>query len=140
MTRLEPPNPSPILSVPTLKVCEPALRTGRDERGRFLTGNSGGGRRPGSRNKLTETFLGTIANDFAEHGAEAIARVRKEDPVTYLKLIAWFVPRELILQREQEPDVDLAELSEAEVVELLETERRRAFLKSALKSVSYVRP
>jgi hypothetical protein len=53
----------------------------RDGQGRFLTGNIGGGRR-NSRNKLTERFLDTIANDFAEHGAEAIAKVRIDDPAT----------------------------------------------------------
>jgi len=59
----------------------------RDAHGRFLTGNSGGGRRKGSRNKLTERFLDTIADDFSEHGAEAIANVRTTDPTTYLKIV-----------------------------------------------------
>jgi hypothetical protein len=59
----------------------------RDAKGRFLTGNSGGGRPRGSRNKLTERFLDTIANDFAEHGAEAIAKIRTDDPATYLKIV-----------------------------------------------------
>src|SRR4051812_40186238 len=70
----------------------------RDEQGRFLTGNSGGGRRKGSRNKLTEQFLDIIADDFAEHGAEAIAKVRTNDPATYLKIVGSLVPRELIMQ------------------------------------------
>jgi hypothetical protein len=55
----------------------------RDEHGRFLTANNGGGRPKGSRNKLTDQFLGAIADDFAEHGAEAIAKVRLSDPATY---------------------------------------------------------
>ena len=75
----------------------------RDAHGRFLTGNSGGGRRKGSRNKLTERFLDTIANDFAEHGAEAIANVRTTDPATYLKIVGSLIPRNLILDREYGP-------------------------------------
>src|SRR5207302_93422 len=57
----------------------------RDAHGRFLAGNSGGGRRKGSRNKLTERFLDAIADDFLEHGPEAIAKVRMDDPAMYLK-------------------------------------------------------
>src|SRR5271154_5841440 len=68
----------------------------RDQHGRFLTGNSGGGRRKGARNKLTELFLDAIADDFTEHGAEAIAKVRTDDPATYLKIVGSLVPRELI--------------------------------------------
>ena len=36
-----------------------ALSPERDGQGRFLTGNSGGGRPKGSRNKLTERFMDT---------------------------------------------------------------------------------
>ena len=72
----------------------------RDAHGRFLAGNSGGGRPKGSRNKLTERFLDTIANDFAEHGAEAIAKVRTTDPATYLKIVGSIITRNLILDRE----------------------------------------
>lgn len=80
-----------------------ATMSERDAHGRFLTGNSGGGRPTGSRNKLTERFLDTIANDFAEHGAEAIAKVRTEDPAMYLKIVGSLIPRNLILDREYGP-------------------------------------
>ncbi len=66
----------------------PVPTTARDDQGRFLTGNSGGGRRKGSRNKLTERFLDTIADDFAEHGADAIAKVRVDDPIAYLNRLS----------------------------------------------------
>ena len=72
----------------------------RDAHGRFLTGNSGGGRPRGARNKLAERFLDTIADDFSEHGAEAIAKVRTDDPATYLKIVGSLIPRNLILDRE----------------------------------------
>jgi hypothetical protein len=92
-----PPNGQPASNVA-------ATVSERDAHGRFLTGNSGGGRPRGSRNKLTERFFDTIANDFAEHGAEAIAKVRTTDPASYLKIVGSLIPRNLILDREYGPD------------------------------------
>jgi hypothetical protein len=111
---------------------EPPTRVDRDQHGRLSTGNGGGGRRKGSRNKLSEMFLEKIALDFMEHGAEAIERVRKEDPAAYLKLLAWLIPRELILQRERSPDIDPADLTDEEITALIEAERRRQFICSAI--------
>ncbi len=108
------------------------------QRGRpFLSGVSGSpnGRPKGSRNKLTETFLDMIANDFAEHGAEAIERVREGDPVMYLRIVSSLVPRELIAKREQAPDSDYAELTEEEVIEVIEAERRRTLVQRVLKAL-----
>ena len=107
----------------------------RDEHGRFLTGNSGGGRRKGSRNKLTERFLDTIANDFAEHGAEAIAKVRVDDPATYLKIVGSLVPRELIMQREESPAINSAEITDEELVEVIDRRKRQKFVEGVLKSI-----
>ena len=109
--------------------------TERDENGRFLTGNSGGGRPKGSRNKLTERFLDTIANDFAEHGAEAIAKVRTDDPATYLRIVGSLVPRELILDREQAPAIDSAVITDEELTEVINRRRRQLFVDEVLKSV-----
>jgi hypothetical protein len=50
------------------------------------------GRPPGSRNWLTDVFISAIADDFAAHGAQVIARVRKSDPAVYLKIVGSFVP------------------------------------------------
>ncbi len=48
----------------------------RDERGRYLKGIAGGpGRPPGSRNRLTEDFLGDVHAAWLERGREAIDRV-----------------------------------------------------------------
>jgi 16S rRNA C967 or C1407 C5-methylase (RsmB/RsmF family) len=107
----------------------------RDTNGRFLTGNIGGGRPKGSRNRLSDVLLSVVVDDFAEHGAEAIAQLRQKDPATYLRLVASLVPRELIVAREEAPPVDYAELTDAEVVRLLEDQRRRTFIEKALKSV-----
>jgi hypothetical protein len=109
--------------------------TASKKRGRpFVTGVSGNpnGRPKGSRNKLTETFLDIIASDFAEHGAEAIERVREGDPVMYLRIVGSLVPRELIAKREQSPDVDYAELTNEQVVEF---DRNRKTAHSCTKSI-----
>jgi hypothetical protein len=107
----------------------------RDANGRFLTGNNGGGRPKGAKNRLSDVLLSIVVDDFIEHGAEAIAQLRQKDPATYLRLVASLVPRELILQREEGPGVDYAELSEAEVIRLLEEQQRRKFIENALKAV-----
>lgn len=112
-----------------------ACGTTRDERGRFKTGNIGGGRPKGSRNKLSDVLLSVIVDDFVEYGADAVARLRERDPATYLRLVASLVPRELIVAREEAPAMDYAELTDAEVVRLLEEERRWKFIEGALKSI-----
>jgi hypothetical protein len=44
----------------------------RDERGRYLKGIAGGpGRPPGSRNRLTEDFVGDLHAAWQERGREA---------------------------------------------------------------------
>jgi catalase (peroxidase I) len=98
-------------------------------------GNSGGGRRKGARNKLTERFLDAIADDFAEHGADAIAKVWTDDPATYLKIVSSIVPRELIMQREESPAVDYAELSHEEVIEVIDRRRKQKAVEKLLISI-----
>jgi hypothetical protein len=70
------------------------------------------GRKPGSRNKLTEAFLHALQKDFEEHGIETIAKAREEDPVAYIKVISNLCPRELDVKRPLE-DMDDAELGAA---------------------------
>jgi hypothetical protein len=126
--------PEPNAPWSTVQQQEPAAPTNHGADGRFLPGNGGGGRRKGSRNKLSETFLETVAKDFAEHGADALKRLREFDPATYLKMIAWLIPREMILQRERAPDVDPADLTDEEVAELIGIEQRRQMILGALKN------
>ena len=61
----------------------------RDERGRYLKGIAGGPGRPaGSRNRLTEDFLGDLHAAWQEHGREAIDRVVAEQPEKFLAIVA----------------------------------------------------
>jgi hypothetical protein len=71
---------------------KPNGQLGRDQRGRFLTGNTGGGRPKGSRNKLGEEFVNALYDDWRQHGAEALARVREQRPDAYVRIVAALLP------------------------------------------------
>src|SRR6516162_5417587 len=53
------------------------------------------GRQIGSRHKLNEKFILALHDDFVEHGAAVIEKVRIRKPEIYLKVIASILPREL---------------------------------------------
>ena len=63
----------------------------------FKPGQSGNpaGRKPGSRNKLGEAFIAAMYDDFTEHGADVIEKVRIEKPDQYLKVVASILPQQL---------------------------------------------
>ena len=73
----------------------------------FKKGNPGG-RPKGSRNKLSEAFIKALADDFIEHGEDAINRVRGEKPEAYLGTIAKLMPKLMELSG---PDGDSIPLS-----------------------------
>jgi hypothetical protein len=65
----------------------------------FKPGHPGGPGRPkGSKNKLSESFLQALAEDFEEHGKEAIETVCRESPGEYLRIIAGLMPKELLME------------------------------------------
>ena len=58
----------------------------RDEHGRWLKGFSGGPGRPlGSRNKLSEDFLGDLQEDWWQHGKKIIKIMREKFPEIYFQ-------------------------------------------------------
>lgn len=69
----------------------------KDEKGRFLSGNIGGGRPKGARAKLGEAFIEALRDDFEQHGVAAIQMVRAEKPDQYLKVIASLMPKDVNL-------------------------------------------
>jgi len=75
-----------------------AINTGtaRDVKtGRFLTGNNGGGRPKGSRNRLGEAFLQDAYEQWKKSGAAALEAMVKDDPGGFVKVIANLMPREI---------------------------------------------
>jgi len=84
---------------------KPAPSQGSD--GRFLSGNNGGGRPRGSRNKLSEAFIEALSADFAEHGKDVIARVRQEEPAAYLRTVASLMPKKLEFEADGAPLVPI---------------------------------
>jgi hypothetical protein len=76
-------------------VTENKAVTDRDDRGRFLTGNTGGGRPKGSRNKLATEFIDAMHAEFQISGPAAIKKLAEKDPGKWLTLIANICPKEL---------------------------------------------
>jgi hypothetical protein len=69
---------------------------GRDAKsGRFVSGNNGGGRPKGSRNKLTTEFLDDLYAKWQEHGADVLERVIRDDPAAFLRTVAQIMPKEI---------------------------------------------
>jgi hypothetical protein len=65
--------------------------------GKFAPGVSGnpGGSLEATRRSFNKDFLLALAADFKQHGASAIATVRKQQPAAYMKICALLVPREM---------------------------------------------
>ena len=76
---------------------EMQTQTDRDERGRYKTGNIGGGRPKGARSKLGEAFLEDLRDAWNERGATALARCAEEEPGTFCKIIASLLPKTIDL-------------------------------------------
>ena len=55
------------------------------------------GRPKGSRQKLSEEFIRALAEDFENHGKDAIVKMREDRPGDYIKVIASLVPKDLNL-------------------------------------------
>lgn len=82
----------------------------------------------------------TLLNESGKWNADAIERqlahVESDDVRrAYLRLVGALVPRELVMQREEAPDIDYADLSDEEAVKLIDAKKRRTFIESALKAV-----
>ena len=53
------------------------------------------GRGKGTPNKFSQQLVADFAADWREHGAAAIARLRRENVAAYVKIATSLVPREL---------------------------------------------
>jgi hypothetical protein len=66
--------------------------------GRFLTGNNGGGRKRGARNRLSEAFLEDLQALWERQGEAVLERAARENPVAMTKIIAGILPREVLVR------------------------------------------
>lgn len=66
-----------------------------DKTGRFLTGNIGGGRQKGSRNRLGEAFIEDLLHAWESQGPAAIQTVIETKPDAFLKVVASLMPKDL---------------------------------------------
>ena len=122
------------IEAPAMPANLPAENTAQLQRGRpFAPGVSGNpaGRPRGAKNKLTETFISVVENDFAEHGQAALEKLRDDDTAAYIRIVASLIPRDIIAQREREPDY--ASLEFKEMVELIERVRRHEYVRITLQ-------
>jgi Family of unknown function (DUF5681) len=78
------------------------------------------GRVRGSRNKLSEEVICALLRDFREHGQKAIAKVRREQPGVYLRVLALLCPREHQVQHSN-PLKDLTDEQLEAMIEYIET-------------------
>jgi hypothetical protein len=69
-----------------------------------------GGRTKGVKNRLSHAFLTALAEDFEQHGIEALRITRIERPAEYIKVVAGLMPKELEIM-----DSRLADLSDEEL-------------------------
>ena len=70
------------------------LPPSRNKAGRFLPGHKSiGGRKRGSRNLLSEQFLGDLHAEWERSGKAMLETVAKELPETFLKVVAGVMPR-----------------------------------------------
>ena len=76
------------------------------EKGRLKTG----GRAKGAKNRLSHAFLTALAEDFEQHGVEALKIARVEKPVEYIRIVAGLMPKELEIM-----DSRLSDLSDEEL-------------------------
>jgi hypothetical protein len=76
---------------------EITTQTDRDERGRYKTGNIGGGRPKGARSKLGEAYVADLRDCWETHGAVALARCATEEPAQFVRVVASLMPKDINL-------------------------------------------
>ena len=63
--------------------------------GRFLVGNNGGGRKVGSRTRLSEAFLYELEAEFEKSGPDCLRKMAATDPGGFIRVVANVLPAKL---------------------------------------------
>ena len=85
----------------------------------LLQSGNPAGRLRGSRNKLSEEVVCALLRDFRKHGEKAIAKVRRDQPGVYLKVLALLIPREHKLEYNN-PIKNLSDQQIEDMIEYIE--------------------
>jgi hypothetical protein len=72
-----------------------------DKRGAHCAVGNPAGNRHHTRHLLNQEFIQALLLHFREHGKKAIEKVAREQPASYLKILALLVPREMKFERSQ---------------------------------------
>lgn len=102
----------------------------------FLKGREkSGGRRTGSRHRISTALLEAFAKDFEQHGEDVIRIARVEKPVEYLRIATSLIPQSIEVDNSQ-----LGEISDAELDALIDwvIRQRRASAEAASGEASQV--
>jgi hypothetical protein len=96
-----------------------------DHRGRFLSGNIGGGRHKGSRPKLSAMFWNDLFAVWQAKGISVLERLADDDPAAFAKIAA------MLVLKAEDANCDSAERNAA--IEAYIEERRQQALKMIAK-------
>jgi hypothetical protein len=89
----------------------------------FLPGNCGnGGKKKGTRNRLSEAFFTDLYEDWKAHGIQAIREVRESRPAEYFRICA------IIVRGASDFDSLSAGVHSEEIEQLIEERRKQALL------------
>jgi uncharacterized protein DUF5681 len=94
---------------------------------KFKKGHSGNsnGRPKGSRNKLSESFIKNMLDDWLKNGRQVIASVRAENPAAYLKIVSTLIKAQVEIESSsnhkcEEPEPRSREVIDAWLAECIE--------------------
>jgi|SRR6516225_5149377 hypothetical protein len=79
----------------------------------FVKGDPRAGRKPGSKVRLTNTFLSDVLDEWEKGGRDALRIFRIENPDKFCVMVASLVPRELMIES------TASELSDLELDEMI---------------------
>jgi len=79
----------------------------------FVKGDPREGRKPGSKVRLTNTFLGDVLDEWEKGGKDALRIFRIENPDRFCIMVASLVPREVLLE------TTTSELSDVELDDMI---------------------